>query len=68
MAPGGPRVFLREEEEPGGGGGGGIGGAHPPAQPNQTSQPAPINYRWVGHDDLVHHWLRLKVAWLCFDI
>ena len=54
LAPGGPRVFLREEEEPGGGGGGG-GGPHPPSQPNHTyiSQPAPINYRWVGQQKAI---------------
>ena len=50
LAPGGPRVFLREEEEPGGGGGGRPHGTQPPPQSNHTyiSQPAPINYRWVG--------------------
>ena len=48
LAPGGPRVFLREEEEPGGGG----GAPHAPPQPNHTSEPTPINYRWVGRDDL----------------
>ena len=38
LAPGGPRIFLREEEEPGGG----------PLQTtltNTTPDPAPINYR-----------------------
>ena len=38
LAPGGPRIFLREEEEPG-------GGPHQPTLTNTTQDPAPINYR-----------------------
>jgi len=54
LAPGGPRIFLREEEEPGGG-----LLPHQPTLTNTTPDPAPINYRG---------WMVVLASFLCVAI